>query len=64
MLNVVAAAINALEQNSSWRIRFEGGNVRTGIVTLISENIYSIQRPSHGAAYFFDADKVLYMRAE
>lgn len=67
MSNVVSAALGYAAQHqgasadSEWQIHFIGDESRTGHIEHVQENVYALVK-SKGDTYYFDVDKVLFMR--
>lgn len=67
MSNVVSAALAYAEQHqgatsgAEWQIHFVGDESRTGHIEHVQDDIYALVK-SRGDTFYFDANKVMFMR--
>ncbi|MCD2515622.1 hypothetical protein LQ564_04775 [Massilia sp. G4R7] len=67
MSNVVSAALEYASQHqdasdhAEWQVHFVGDESRTGHIEHVQDNIYALVK-SKGDTYYFDADKVMFLR--
>lgn len=67
MSNVVSAALEYAKQHqdanpdSEWQVHFVADESRTGHIEHVKEDIYALVK-SKGDTYYFDANKVLFLR--
>lgn len=67
MSNVVSAALEYARQHqgaspdSEWQVHFIADESRTGHIEHVQDNVYALVK-SKGDTYYFDANKVLFLR--
>ncbi|SFD15021.1 hypothetical protein [Massilia yuzhufengensis] len=69
MANVVSAALEYAGRHQGagpdveWQVRFVGDESRSGHIEHVQDQVYALVK-SKGDTYYFDADKVVFMRVK